>query len=266
MASIHWDISPEILRIFGLPLRWYGLFFLFAFLFGFLLVQKIFRKEGKPEKDLDPLLYYMMGGTLIGARLGHCIFYDPAFYFGNPIEILKVWEGGLASHGGVAGILIALYLYCRKRPDQPYLWLLDRMTIPALLGSFFIRMGNLFNSEIVGIETDVPWAFVFVSHDLLPRHPAQLYEALTYLCLFLFFLQLYKRTVFQNTRGLMLGVFLICVFSARFLIEFVKTRQEAFSMGIPISMGQLLSLPLIVVGIVLLVRGVKKRSSTAEES
>lgn len=169
---ILWDIYPEIFPDSSIPLRWYGLFFAMAFLFGQWIITYIFKKEGKPEKDVDSLTYYMIAATVIGARLGHCLFYDPGFYLSNPIEILKIWEGGLASHGATVGILIGMWLYARKRPDQSWLWILDRIVIVVALGGSFIRMGNLMNTEILGKPTDIPWAMVFTN----PIHRAILHS------------------------------------------------------------------------------------------
>lgn len=251
---IHWDVSPEILRLGPVALRWYGVCFALAFLVGYGIVQWIYRREQQPERDLDRLLVYMLVGAVVGARLGHCLFYEPAFYLRHPLEILKVWEGGLASHGGAVGILLALWIYSRARPGQPYLWLLDRIAVPAALGGFFIRLGNLFNSEILGTPTEVPWAFVFVRVDALPRHPAQLYEALAYALIFAGLLMVYRRRGAQTPRGLLFGLFLLLVFGARVLIEFVKVRQAAFGEALPLSMGQLLSIPLILAGLMLVVQ------------
>ena len=251
---IHWDVSPEILRLGPFALRWYGVCFALAFLLGFFIVQWIYRRELKPERDLDRLLFYMLGGAVVGARLGHCLFYEPAYYLDHPLEILMFWQGGLASHGGLVGIVLALYLYSRSRPEQPYGWLLDRIVIPSALGGFFIRLGNLFNSEILGTPTEVPWAFVFARVDAVPRHPAQLYEAVTYALIFAVLLIGYRKREAQTPRGLLTGLFLALVFGVRFLIEFVKERQAAFGEALPLSMGQLLSIPLILVGIALIVR------------
>lgn len=159
---ILWEIRPEIWPDGSLPLRWYGLFFAAAFAFGQYIITYIFRRDGKPVKDVDALTYYMIAGTVLGARLGHCLFYQPEYYLLNPIEILKVWEGGLASHGATAGIITALWLYSRNRQGQSWLWILDRIVIVVALGGFFIRMGNLMNSEIIGKPSSLPWSLVFV--------------------------------------------------------------------------------------------------------
>lgn len=159
---IIWNLRPEIWPDGPLPLRWYGLFFAAAFAFGQIIISYIFRRDGKPVQDVDYLTYYMIAGTVLGARLGHCLFYQPEYYLMNPVEILKIWEGGLASHGATVGILFSLWLYSRKRPDQSWLWILDRIVIVVALGAFFIRMGNLMNSEIVGKPSVLPWSMVFV--------------------------------------------------------------------------------------------------------
>jgi prolipoprotein diacylglyceryl transferase len=161
ITFILWDMQPEIFPGTSIPLRWYGLLFAAAFLCGQFVMQRIFKAEGKPEKDIDVLTYYMIGATIIGARLGHCLFYQPEIYLNDPIEILKVWEGGLASHGAAIGIFIAMWFYSRNRPGQSFLWTLDRIVIIVALGGAFIRMGNLMNSEIIGKPADLPWSMVF---------------------------------------------------------------------------------------------------------
>lgn len=249
---IYWDVSPIIVKIGPFTFRWYGLLFGLAFLLGYYMVSRMFKYEGKPERYLDPLLVYMVVGTVLGARLGHVLFYNPGYYFSQPLEILKVWHGGLASHGGAIGILVALYVFVRRRPDFSYLWLLDRLAVPTALGGALIRLGNLFNSEILGTPTDVPWAFVFARVDAAPRHPAQLYESIGYFVIFLGLFAVYRRLKDQTPPGLLLGLFLTSVFSHRFAVEFVKVQQTAFAESLPLSMGQLLSLPMIVAGIALL--------------
>jgi len=258
-----WDVSPVITTLGPFTLRWYGLLFASGFLIGFFIVRRMFREEHIPEHNLDPLLFYMIVGTIIGARLGHCLFYEAGYYLSHPVEILKIWRGGLASHGGVLGIVVALYLYVRKRPDFSYLWLLDRMTVPAALGACFIRLGNLFNSEIIGIQSEVPWAFIFVRVDMVPRHPAQLYESIGYGLIFLVLMLVYRRYRVDTPRGLLLGLLLVLVFAHRFLVEFVKVRHVTLLDGFPLSMGQMLSIPFILTGVLLLVR-VRKQGSASE--
>jgi phosphatidylglycerol---prolipoprotein diacylglyceryl transferase len=252
LLQIVWDVSPEITQIGPVSLRWYGVLFSLGFLVGFFIVQWMFREEGKPEADLDKLLIYMIVSTIIGARLGHVLFYDPGYYFSDPQRIIRIWEGGLASHGAAVGILAGLYLYTRSRPEQPYLWVLDRIVVPVALAGSFIRLGNLFNSEILGTPSDLPWAFVFVFIDSIPRHPAQLYESIAYLAIFVVLLTLYNRYRGNTPRGMLVGTFLLAVFLARFLIEFVKQEQEAFDAFLGLHMGQWLSIPMIVAGGILL--------------
>jgi prolipoprotein diacylglyceryl transferase len=260
LAQITWDVSPEIIRLGPLPLRWYSLGWLLAFGVGFYLVKSVYLKEGKPEADLETVLLYMILGAIIGARLGHCLFYRPEYYLANPLEIIAFWKGfrGLASHGGTLGIMISLFIYCRRHPDQPYLWLLDRVAGPAALGGFFIRMGNLMNSEILGLPSDAPWAFVFTRVDNIPRHPAQLYEALSYLLIFFLMTFIYRRKGPNIPSGLLIGSFFATLFGARFLIEFVKERHAAFEAGLPLSMGQLLSIPMGFLGLALVFFAIQK--------
>ncbi len=220
-------------------------------------MRHVFNREDKSVESLDSLLMYMMISTVVGARLGHCLFYDPGYYLSNPLEIIKVWKGGLASHGGAIGILIGMYLYTRKQENQPYLWLLDRIAVPIALAGTLIRLGNFFNSEIIGVPTRKSWGIVFTRVDSFPRHPAQLYESVSYLLIFLFLHQVYRKFGDATPRGLLLGLFLILIFAARFFIEFVKVRQAAFGDALPLSMGQLLSIPAVLAGILLLIRARK---------
>ncbi len=250
-----WDVDPEIIGFGFISLRYYSLMFMISFTLGFLIFRWIYKdKEFKPLKDLDPLLMHMLLGTVIGARLGHCFFYDPFYYLANPVKILMVWEGGLASHGAAIGILFSLWLYARKHPDQPFLWLVDRVVITVALAGFFIRMGNLFNSEIIGIPTDGSWGILFprIDNPVIPRHPTQIYEALAYLLIFILLFYIYKKKTALTPRGLLLGLFLALVFGARFIIEFFKENQEAFEEGMMMNMGQILSIPAILFGIVLI--------------
>lgn len=256
---VNWNISPELLELGPFTVRWYGLFFALGFFFGYALIRRVFIREDKPQEDLDRLLLYVLAATVVGARLGHCLFYDPAYYLSHPVEILEVWKGGLASHGGAIGILVGLCLYARSRPTQPCMWLLDRIAVPTALAACFIRLGNLFNSEIIGEPTEVPWAFVFARVDNQPRHPAQLYESIAYALIFVVLLSVYRKFGASTPRGLLLGLFLVKVFSARFLIEFVKVRQAAYGGALPLSVGQLLSIPAIIIGIGLLIHAAKQK-------
>jgi prolipoprotein diacylglyceryl transferase len=222
-------------------------------------MQKIFKKEGLPVELLDKLTVYVALGTIIGARLGHCLFYDPSYYLSNPIEILKIWRGGLASHGAAIGILIALY-YFSKKNKKPYLWILDRIVIVVALAGFFIRMGNLMNSEIYGIPTKLPWGFIFVRNgEVIPKHPTQIYEALSYLLIFFLLYSIYNKKGTNVRQGLIFSIFLILLFSVRFLIEFIKEVQVDFEQTMALNMGQWLSIPFILTGIYLLYRSYKQK-------
>jgi prolipoprotein diacylglyceryl transferase len=248
-----WDVGPELFRLGPLVVRWYGVLFATGFVIGFYIMRWMYVRERKPVADLDRLLIFLLVGTIVGARLGHCFFYEPAYYFRNPLAIPMVWKGGLASHGGTLGILIALVFYSRSRPGQPYLWLLDRVAVPTALTASLIRLGNLFNSEILGLPTEKPWAIVFARVDDVPRHPAQLYESVSYLIIFGVLMVLYKRMGKDTPHGFLVGLFLTLVFGMRILIEFVKERQAPFAETLPLSMGQMLSIPMVVVGVALMV-------------
>jgi len=196
----------------------------------------------------------MILATVLGARLGHCFFYNPVYYLSHPLEILMVWKGGLASHGAAIGILTAIYLFVKKKKEYTFLWILDRIVITAALAGFFIRMGNLFNSEILGKQSSVPWAFIFASVDNVPRHPAQLYEAIAYLIVFGFLFWYYNRTKANFKPGMIFGLFLVLVFLFRFFVEFIKEDQTYFEQDMVLNMGQLLSIPLIFAGLFLIFR------------
>jgi prolipoprotein diacylglyceryltransferase len=234
-----WDIDPNILAFGPLQLRWYGLFFVGSFFLGLMLGHKMFQREGKDPLLLDSLLIYILMGTVIGARLAHCLFYEPEFYLSHPMEILKVWKGGLASHGGMAGVFVATYLFS-KRYNLSYMWLLSRTTIPGALTSFFI----------LGLPSDAPWAVVFSRVDLIARHPVQLYEAFAYLAIFFMLIAIYRKATLEFSTRFLPGFFLTTVFTVRFFLEYTKTKQEDYTIGLSLSTGQLLSLPVIVGGIV----------------
>ena len=252
-----WNIDPVLVSIGPLSIRYYGVCFMLAFLLGYCLMGWIYRKEDKPIQDLDSLLTYVFFGTLIGARLGHVLFYQPDYYFSRPTEILKIWQGGLASHGAAIGICVALYLFSRKCPQQNFMWVMSRGCIIVALAGFFIRLGNFFNSEIYGVYTTLPWAVTFLQVDSVPRHPTQLYESLSYLLIFSLLLAYYNKYRAQVNAHMMLGFFFTSVFSARFLLEFTKDFQADFEQTLPLHMGQILSIPLIALGVVLMVVGSK---------
>ncbi len=258
ISQITWNVSPEIFNLSIISVRWYGLLFAMAFIVGYFILTWIYKQEGRPKSEVELFTIYVIFGTVIGARLGHCLFYSPEFYLSNPMEIIKIWRGGLASHGAAVGIVTALYLYAKKVKDVNLIWLLDRVVIVVALGGSFIRLGNLFNSEIIGIPTDVSWAFIFTSVDSIPRHPAQLYESIAYLITFLVLLFIYIKKRGNLGKGFYFGLFLIMVFLSRFFIEFVKENQEAFEAGMILNMGQLLSIPFIITGIVFIIRSFKQ--------
>ncbi|MEX2232114.1 MAG: prolipoprotein diacylglyceryl transferase [Cyclobacteriaceae bacterium] len=258
ITYIIWNINPDIFIIPGIdhPVRWYGLSWALGFLVSQQVMYYIYRKEGRPAQEIDLLTIYMIVATIAGARLGHVLFYDPIHYLKEPWRIFAVWEGGLASHGGAIGILIGLYFFARKT-NVNYLWIVDRLVIVSALTGSFIRFGNLMNSEMVGVPTTLPWGFVFTSIDNIPRHPAQLYEAIY--CLFLFILLFtlwYKyRTTMKN--GFLFGWFLIILFSLRFVDEFFKINQVAFENDLMLNMGQILSIPFVITGIIILIRNAR---------
>lgn len=256
----HWNVNPVLIQIGPLTVRWYGIFFAAAFLAGYTIMQWIYRQEGRPEIEVESLFAYMFIGVLLGARLGHCLFYDPAFYLKHPIEILKIWEGGLASHGAALGILASLFAFTRSAGRPSYLWLLDRIVLPVALAGFFIRIGNFFNSEIVGIPTTRSWAVVFESVDAVPRHAVQLYEAAAYGIIFALLILAYRCRRIASRQGVLLGMFLVLVFSVRFFLEFLKTRQAAYEASLALSVGQWLSIPFVALGLILLARSFKSRN------
>ncbi|NME68409.1 prolipoprotein diacylglyceryl transferase [Flammeovirga aprica JL-4] len=261
LTFIHWDINPEILPGM-LPVRWYGLLFSLGFFIGTWLIAKIFVIENRPESDADALLIYVVIATIVGARLGHVFFYQPDYYLRNPVEIIQIWKGGLASHGGAIGIIIALYLYSKDRPTQPWLWILDRVVIPVALAGCFIRLGNLMNSEIIGRPSDLPWAFIFerahVADPMTPRHPAQLYESLTYLVIFFILGAIYRKENVKLRQGRTFGLFLVLVFGMRFVWEFFKEDQVAFEATMSLNMGQWLSIPAVLAGLFFFIRSFGK--------
>ena len=255
---IPWDVNPEIFRIGSFAVRWYGLLFASAFLFGYIIMLKIFRNENLSDALLDKLTIYMAVGVIAGARLGHCLFYEPGFYLSHPLEILKVWHGGLASHGAAIGILLAIWLFCRKE-KRDYNWVIDRIAIVVALAGVFIRTGNLMNSEIYGVETTLPWGFVFLRNgETAPKHPTQIYEALSYLFIFFLLYRLYWRKKGEHIQGTLISLAIILIFVARFFIEFLKEDQVPFEAAMKLNMGQLLSIPFIILGFIWLWFSLKK--------
>jgi prolipoprotein diacylglyceryl transferase len=260
LSFIEWNVSPEIFHLGPVSVRWYGLLFALAFAAGYFIMGWIYRQENKPKTDVEQLAVYMIFGTVIGARLGHCLFYNPVYYLSNPVEIIKVWEGGLASHGAAIGIVVALYLLVRKKKDISLLWILDRVVIVTALGGSFIRLGNLFNSEIIGKAAEVPWAFIFPVVDNVPRHPTQLYESIAYLIVFLILFFMYYKKKYTLGKGYLFGMFLLLVFTFRFFVEFLKENQSSFEAGMTLNMGQLLSIPFVIMGIIFIIRSKKAKA------
>ena len=256
--AINWNVDPVIFHIGSFGLRWYSLGFLIAFLLGYYILSYIFKREKVRPEYLEVLILYIFLAVLLGARLGHCIFYDADYFFTSEHWTEILWPfhngqftgfSGLASHGAAIGIFIALWLYWKKYRLNPW-WICDRMAIVVALGGVFIRIGNLFNSEIYGIETDLPWGFIFLREgETVPKHPTGLYEALAYLTIALVSLWYYLRKKGQFKTGSLFGWWLVALFGARFLIEFVKTNGVIE--GFPLLVGQLLSLPLIIGGFVI---------------
>jgi phosphatidylglycerol:prolipoprotein diacylglycerol transferase len=277
IAYINWNVRPQAIDLGFIEIRWYSLLFLLGFIMGYYILSKVFKKEGLSIELLDKLTFYVVISTIIGARLGHCIFYEPEIYLKHPLKMILPFEGtigknfhftgyqGLASHGGAIGILIGLYIYARK-VKQPYLWVLDRIGIVTALAGASIRIGNLFNSEIYGHATNLPWGFRFMREGLygtpaeliVPKHPTQLYEALCYLIIFVILISVYYKKYPDLKPGLLIGLFFILVFGTRFFIEFLKENQVDFESHMFLNMGQILSIPFIASGIYLVARKVNK--------
>ncbi len=264
LTYIIWDVDPDIFTfpIINHPLRWYGLLFALGFLISQQIMYFIYKKEGRPLTEIDTLTIYMVVATIVGARLGHVLFYDPMHYFQNPHKIIMTWEGGLASHGGVIGILIAIYLFARKT-NVSYLWALDRISIVAAFTFGMIRLGNLMNSEMIGTPTTLPWGFIFTMKDNIPRHPAQLYEAIHYFMSFIILFWVWFKQKDRMKNGFLFSWSLIILFSLRFIDEFFKINQEQFEDGMILNMGQILSIPFILIGLVLLILNTGKKREAA---
>jgi len=255
---IHWNVDPVIFEIGSLQIRYYGLLFALGFLISYYIVQRFYKAEGIDVEEVDKLTFYVLLGAVIGARLGHILFYEPMDYIRHPAEIIKIWHGGLASHGGTIGILIALLLYNRKY-KRGYLWTLDRIAVPTALTASLIRFGNLMNSEIYGNPTDLPWGFIFErDNEVVPKHPTQIYESLAYLIIFVILWFLFKKKGKDTPPGFIVGLFLIMVFTLRFFVEFIKNNQEDFENGMLLNMGQWLSIPMVILGAVFFIKALKE--------
>lgn len=265
---IYWAIDPEIFWITdSFPLRYYGVLFVTGILIAFQVEKCIYVREHIPVERLDKLLMYVFLGIVLGARLGHCFFYEPSYYLKHPIEILlpiqKIGESyiftgfqGLASHGGAVGVLITLGVYSLKYKTN-FFWLVDRIALVAPIVGAFIRFGNFMNSEIYGKPTNGKWGIVFQRDDLIPRHPTQLYEAFSYLLIFAILIYYYKNIEENKHNGFLFGLCLILIFTSRFIIEFFKENQVSFENAMTINMGQILSIPFILVGLLLIFKKLK---------
>ena len=245
-----WDIDPEIFRIGPLAVRYYSLAFVIGFFLGEKYVGNILKTHyGFEEKHVSSLLFYMLAGTFIGARLGHVLFYQPDYYLSNPLEIIQVWKGGLASHGGYVGVIIAIFLYMKKFKNIRFLNLMDIVAAPCLFVGSLIRLGNLMNSEILGRPSDVPWAIVFKRVDLIPRHPSQIYESIGYFSVSVILYLLYQKKLKDKWKdGRVLGFAMGLSFIFRFFVEYFKENQVAFENSMFVNMGQVLSIPYIIIG------------------
>lgn len=258
--------SPTISEIGPIEIRWYSLLFLASFLVGLWLTKRMFIHAGRDPLEVDQLFMYVLIATVLGARLGHVLFYDPSFYFRYPGQILAVWNGGLASHGAAAGILIALYLFARKMHNMSFLWITDRVVVVVAIAGTFIRTGNFMNSEIIGEPTEMAWGIVFARLDMIPRHPTMLYEALLSIVVFGILWKVYKSYGNNPPEGSLFSLFLTILFSGRFLLEFTKMEQAAFAADWIFNMGQWLSLPLVIAGIWLMTKKVSWSKSPKVEA
>lgn len=275
---IHWNPDPEIINIFGISIRYYGLLFVGGLILCIYILSWIYKRENIPSENLEKLSIYGMIGILAGARLGHCLFYEPSYYLSNPAEMILpitflpdggikfIGYQGLASHGGALGLIIALFFYSRKT-KHPMIDTIDLIAVVAALGGGFIRLANLMNSEIIGMPTTRPWGFIFERVDNVPRHPAQLYEAISYFLIFAIMIFLYKTKRAKLKNGFFFGLVLVLIFIARFIIEFSKENQVGFEERMTFNMGQLLSLPYIFVGIGFIIFGLwKTRKLSAQHA
>lgn len=283
IQAIQWDVTPQLIDGWETP-NLYGLLFVTGLILGYFVIRRMFRKEGIPDTQLDSLVLYVVIATIVGARLGHVLFYGPYWgtdgYFSHPYNIVKIWEGGLASHGGIMAIFIALWIYSKRVSKKPFFWIMDRISAPVAIACVFIRFGNLVNSEIVGKETDLPWGFKFIYdsssvktgygqvfwEDVMVRHPSQLYEALCYLVIFFVLRYFYWKREAWKQSGLIFGWGLILLFAARFLVEFTKEPQVTDRGEWLLNTGQLLSIPFMIAGAYLLWRARNKPEAAEEKA
>lgn len=268
LEYITWTADPVLFSLGPREVRWYGLMFAIGFMVGLEIVRRVFKREHENLEWIDSLFIYTVVGTIVGARLGHCLFYGFEHYMKNPIEILYVWEGGLASHGGTAGIFLAVLIYSKRVTHRNPLWTFDRLVLPVGFVAALIRLGNLFNHEVYGHETTLPWGFRFIENIYgwkagaepifsAPSHPTQIYEMIAYLITFAVVMYLYWVKNAYKKQGLIFGVFFLGIFGTRFFIEFIKHDQEAFEAGMVLNMGQILSIPFVVYAIYLIVHALR---------
>jgi len=263
---IRWNFDPKVFPNTSIHIVWYGVLFALGIYFCYLTLGYTFKKENIGQKTLDQTSLWLLLALVIGARLGHCIFYEPAYYFSNPLRILKIWEGGLASHGAAIALPVTVVLLAKKYKFNP-IWYLDRLVIGVAIAGAMIRLGNFCNSEIYGIQTSLPWGVIFERNgEMVPKHPTQLYEALSCIITFLVLLFIYNKKKEKTPNGLLFGLFLVMIFGFRFFVEYIKNPQVDFERGMMLDMGQILSLPFILLGLFFWIRSyileAKKRKTT----
>jgi prolipoprotein diacylglyceryl transferase len=254
---IHWNIAPEMISVGPFTVRWYGALFATSFFLGYRHCAGIFEAWKLPQRALDRLFLHVFLGTLVGARVGHCLFYEPSIYLREPWRIPMIWEGGLASHGAAVGIILSLLWYGKREPKLGALWGLDCIAVPIALSGALIRLGNFFNSEILGKPSEMPWSVVFERVDAVPRHPAQLYESFTYLVIWFILKAVARKPWAKIGGGALFGSFLALIFGTRFFLEFFKENQVGFEQDLALNMGQMLSFPLVMFGAWLVLRAKK---------
>lgn len=268
LENLTWGIDPEIFSLGPIAPRWYGLLFAGAFVSGYMFGVKMWKDSGRKVEEMESILTWILVATVIGARLGHVIFYDPSYYLRNLDQVLAIWNGGLASHGAAVAIIIAMYYLAKKTPKMSFWWLADRVVIPTAVGGAFIRMGNFFNSEIYGHETDAPWGIIFTNlpgpAGMVPRHPTMLYEVLLCILVFAVLWTIYKKYKAHPPEGSLFGMFLILLFSGRFFLEYTKIPQANFASDWMFNMGQLLSIPLVLIGLYIVLKKVNWNTSVPE--
>ena len=272
-GAIVWDIDPEIINLFGkISIRWYGLLFATGLILGFQIAKRLFIADGYTLKDIDKLALYIFIATIVGARLGHCLFYEPSYYLSHPVEMLlpvsfqdgkMTFQGyqGLASHGGILGVFLSIALFCWQTKHS-FFGVLDKVAVGGSLTGVFIRLGNLMNSEIIGKPTGTDSGVIFKAVDNIPRHPGQFYESMSYLLIFFILFYLYKKHKNKFGKGFIFGLFFTLLFLARFIIEYYKINQVNFEEGMTFNMGQLLSIPFILGGIIVMIW---KRKNTSQK-